>query len=296
MPAISAPSLIDTPVDATLLLAREARVTYGPVPRELGGTAVAEGQSCLSGDAFLLRTGEGLSYFYRKGAGVTIERSEDFDPRDEALWLNGSVYAALASINGFKPIHASAVAHEGKVFAFTGPSGAGKSTLIAALGSLGFPMFCDDTLVLDISDPSQITCLPGHKRLKLTTEALALTNATREEEVGASVEKFYARTAAGGVNVPLPLAKLIFLEVGQVAAVEPVTGAQRFARLSDNHYTAYLFDRAQQSNRSDQFALQARLASQIAMARLIRPWDALHFKESVSLAASQITRRDASAK
>ena len=296
MPAILAPRPTGTPADATLLLAREASVTYGPVPRELGGIAVADGQFHLSGDAFLLRTGEGLNYFYRKGVGVTIERSEDFDPRDEALWLNGSVYAALASINGFKPIHASAVAHKGKVFAFTGPSGAGKSTLVAALGSLGFPMFCDDTLVLDISDPSQITCLPGHKRLKLTAEALALTSAMREEEVGASVDKFYAQPAGGVVDLPLPLAKLIFLEEGDAIALEPVTGAQRFARLSDNHYTACLFDRAQQSNLSDQFALQARLASQIAMARLIRPWDALHFRESVSLAASQITREDASAK
>lgn len=295
MPAISAASLTDNPVDAALFLAREARVTYGAVPRELDGVRVGEGERYLSGDAFLLRTGDDLSYFYRKGCGVTVERGPNFDPRDEALWLNGSVYAALASINGFKPIHASAVAHKGQVYAFTGPSGSGKSTLVAALGSRGFPMFCDDTLVLDISDPSGIICLPGHKRLKLTAEALAFTGALCEEEVGALVDKFYARPAAGSVDVPLPLAELIFLEEGPAIALEPVTGAQRFARLQDDHYTAELFELAQRANPASQFALQARLASQIAMARLTRPWDATGFAESVALAASHITGKDASA-
>jgi hypothetical protein len=279
--------------DPTKVLAHEARVTYGPVPHELNGIPVAEGEHRLSGSAFLLRTGDGLSYLYRKGKGVTIERGSDFDPQDEALWLNGSVYAALASINGFKPIHASAVAHEGKVYAFTGQSGAGKSTLVAALGACGFPMFCDDTLVLDISDSSQVTCMPGHKRLKLTAEALALTNAAREEEVGASVEKFYALPAAGSIDFPLPLAKLIFLEEGPSLAWEPVTGAQRFARLDDDHYTTDLFNRAQHSGPASQFALQARLARQITMARLIRPRDAARFSETVALTTSSITKEDA---
>ena len=62
--------------------------------------------------------------------------------------------------------------HGGEVFAFAGPSGSGKSTLIAALGQLGLPMFCDDTLVLDLGEPDIVICLPGHKRLKLTPEAL----------------------------------------------------------------------------------------------------------------------------
>ena len=78
-------------------------------------------------------------------------------------------------------------------------------------------------------------------------------------------------------------------------ALEPVTGAQRFARLSDDHYTADLFDRAQQSGPAGQFALRARLASQISMARLVRPWDPLRFDESVSLAASQIISQEPSA-
>ena len=146
------------------LLARETRVTYAPVPQVLGEVEVGPGQSRMLGKSYLLHSDSGFKYLYLQGAGIRMERPDNFDPAEEALWLNGSVYAAVASINGFMPIHASAVAHGGQVFAFTGPSGAGKSTLIAALGGMGLPMFCDDTLVLDLSDPARIVCLPGHSR------------------------------------------------------------------------------------------------------------------------------------
>lgn len=286
----NAPSLRNIPA-VERLLAQETRFTYGPVPCELGGVTVEDGCHRLSGDAFLLRTGMGLNYFYRKGEGITIEHVSNCDPRDEALWLNGSVYAAVASINGFKPIHASAVAHGGKVFAFSGPSGAGKSTLIAALGARGFPMFCDDTLVLDLSVSGAIVCLPGHKRLKLTEEALALTGTAREEKVAATIDKFYAQPRAVHVGTSLPLAGLVFLEEGPETLLKPLIGAQRFAYLNEDHYTSHLFVQAQKIDRAGLFAIQARMASQIEMARLVRPRDVSCFAQSVTLAAEYVMRQ-----
>ena len=135
------------------ILARETAVHYGLAPRRLGEVEVQPGRCALSDDQFLLLTETGMAYHYRRGHGVTIERPPRFDPAEEVLWLNGSVSAAVASLHGLLPIHASPVAHDGAVHAFTGPSGAGKSTLVAALGTRGLAMFCDDTLVLDIADP-----------------------------------------------------------------------------------------------------------------------------------------------
>jgi hypothetical protein len=263
---------------AETLLARETRVRYGAVPVTLDDTVVEPGHSSLVGDAFLLRTEDGLAYFYRKGDGITIERSPGASAIDEALWLNGSVYAAVASINGFMPIHASAVALDGKVYAFTGPSGAGKSMLIAGLGARGLPMFCDDTLVLDVGETPPIMCLPGHKRLKLAPEALAVTGAEQLEAVGADTGKHYARPAAGDVRRPLPLAMLVFLEQGPEVAWHPITGAERFTRLRDDHYTADMFARARQFDTLEQFGFRARLAKAIPMARFVRPRDVACFQ------------------
>lgn len=276
------------------MLAHETRVACGQIPRELGGRPVPAATSCLDGDSYLLRTGNGLGFFYRKGEGITVEHDAGAARDEESLWLNGSVYAAVACINGLMPIHASAVVHAGQVYAFTGPSGAGKSTLIAGLANHGLPMYADDTLVLDLSDPARIVCLPGHKRLKLTPEAIALTCAEAQEAVGADTGKYYARPAprqmleSGSLSSPLPLAELIFLDTSDHLAITPLTGGARIARLNDDHYTTELFIRAHNRGRPEMFALRARLARQVAMSCLARPRDIAQFPASATLAARHI--------
>jgi hypothetical protein len=273
---------------AQLLMERETRVRYGSIDFGMFGLGIEPGHNRIDADRYLLRTTVGLDYLYRKGEGITISRGEQADLSEEQLWLNGSVYSAVACLNGLTPIHASAVAHDGRVFAFTGPSAAGKSTLIAALGRLGLPMFCDDTLVLDLSDPDRIICLPGHKRLKLTPAAIELTGAKPEERVAQDLDKYYATPPAGDVAMPLPLAELLFLERGSPARIEPLSGSERFVRSHDEHYTAELFAAARQFDRTEQFEHRARLARQIPMARFVRPWDAGRFGQSVALAAQHI--------
>ena len=207
---------------------------------------------------------------------------------EESLWLNGSVYAAIASINGLLPIHASAIAYDGKVFAFTAPAGGGKSTMVAALGNHGLPMFCDDTLVLDLSDPDRIMCLPGHKRLKLTPEALTLTDVQRREKVSMTVGKFYAEPKAGEAGEKLPFGELIFLEEGSELEMVAVAGPDRLLRLQDDHYTARLFLTARQFSRVDHFAHLVRLARQIRITTFRRPMGRSSFLAGVEFAARHI--------
>lgn len=274
--------------DAEATIEREMRVTYGDAPKTLRDEPLAEMSWQMLGDSFLLR-GEGHHYFhYRKGEGITVDRGPDADLSEESLWLDGSVYAAVASINGLLPIHASAVAHNGSVFAFTGPAGAGKSTLVAALGKLGLPMFCDDTLVLDLSDPARIVCLPGHKRLKLRPDAVNLTGTTPLEAVSKTVDKVYASPSGGDVSDPLPLGELVFLEEGDQAVIEPIIGAERFVRTEDDHQNAWLFAGARRFDPLAQFAHRARLAQQIRMARFSRPMDPSRFQGGVALAAKYV--------
>jgi hypothetical protein len=276
---------------AEALMRAEMRVAYGRVPRTGLGEPLPEASWRLLGNEFLLR-GEGEHYFYyRKGAGVTVERGPGADIDEESLWLNGSVYAAIASLNGLQPIHASAVAVGGRVVAFTAPAGGGKSTLVAALGKRGLPMFCDDTLVLDLADPDRIVCLPGHKRLKLRPDSLALTGARPQEPVSKTVDKVYALPAGGDVRVALPLAELIFLECGSEPAIHAIRGAERFVRTADDHYTSWLFAGAQALDCQAQFEHRARLARQIAMARFVRPLDPSRFDEGIALVAEYVSNR-----
>lgn len=273
---------------AVALMARETRLREGKVDCEIGGVAVAPGKQWLHEDGFVLRTPSELRFRYAKGQGVTVERPDGWDPAEEYLWLNGSVYAAIACINGLYPIHASAVALNGQVFAFTGPSGAGKSTLVAELTRRGLPLFCDDTLILDLSDPARVVCLPGHKRLKLWPDALALTGATASGQVMASIPKYYAQPAGGTVVDVLPLAELCFLEEGAPARIEPLRGAEKLVRLQDDHYTTDLFLAASRPDRAARFAQLANFARVINLTRFVRPRDSARFALDVELVESHV--------
>ena len=274
-----------------LLLERETRVSYGTVPTHLFDSPLSGMCWQMGEEEFLLRA-EGDYYFhYRRGEGVIVHRGANADVSEESLWLNGTVYSAIASMNGLFPIHASAVAHDGRVYAFTGPGGAGKSTLVAALARYNLPMFCDDTLVLDLSCPDQVSCLPGHKRLKLREDAFALTDAAREEEVSRTYEKNYAAPSAGIVENALPLGELIFLEEGPDVVLTQLAGSERFVRLQDDHQTAYLFEAARRFSRGDQFAHRARLAKQILMSCFQRPFDVARFSEGLAFIAQHIQSR-----
>ena len=282
------PSL--SPHPAQTLMERETDWRYGPVPDALDGVPVKRRGWAINADAYLLRTDGGLAYLYRRGEGVTIERSPDADPAEQGLWFNGSVYAAIASLNGLMPIHASAVAHQGRVHAFTGQSGAGKSTLAAALGRHGLPLFADDTLLLDLSDPGDIVCLPGHKRLKLTGEALELTGSAGAEEVGAETAKFYAEPPAGHVRHVLPLGELVLLAEGDTLTIDPLGPGERIAVLAEDHYTADLFALARQLDMATRFALFASLAARIPMQRFTRPRDPAQFAAGVEAMARHIAQ------
>jgi hypothetical protein len=270
------------------LLQREAALVKGEPPITLGGITVQPGRWALSGGEYLLRTERELRFHYRQGSGVRLAIRPGCSEGEIELWRNGSVYSAIAAINGLVPLHASAIAQDGEVTAFTGPAGSGKSTLIAALSALGYAMFCDDTLVLNLDSSTPILALPGHKRLKLTEEALALTGTQREGPVAPDLEKFYARPISGAIERPLPLRKLVYLEFGDALALLPVEGAEKLRRLGDEHYTTALQDAAVEQDRSRIFARRSRLAGEVEMYRLVRPRDPAQIMASARYAAAHL--------
>jgi hypothetical protein len=143
-------------------------------------------------------------------------------------------------------------------------------------------------LLVDLATTDRVLAMPGHKRLKLREDAFALTGATPVQPVGADTGKHYALPLAGDVGQPLTFDTLVFLAEGPELAWEPITGAERFARLEDDHYTQEIFAEAARPERAELFALRARLAGQLRMARLTRPRSSEGFAASLELAAERI--------
>lgn len=242
----------------------------------------------IEDDCFWFKTGTGYHIFYRKGEGVTIEREPGADPAEEQLWLNGSTYAAIAAINGYLPVHASAVAWGGRAYAFAGPSGAGKSTLAAALGRHGLPMVCDDTMIVDTTGADEYVCLPGHKRLKLKEDAVSLVGAGPGEKVGRMIDKFYANPPGGTFGQALPLARIFYLEHDDAVSFEAIGGARRVACLNEDHYTAQLYALACSQDRAGRLSRLGTIASRIPMDHLARPLDPHRFEATTAAIAAHI--------
>lgn len=269
-------------------LLTEAEIREGAPPATLSDAIARTPTYEISPDAFLLRVPNGLLLHYRRGEGVTASRPPDVASTEVSLFLNGSVYGAIAWINGYIPLHASAVVHEERVHAFTAHSGHGKSTLAAALGLRGMPLFTDDVLVLDLSDPREIICLPGHKQMKLWDDALRLTGAKRGEAVRDKITKYYAVPQGGIADNPLPLAQLTFLQSHARTPENPVAvkGAERMIFLLSALYRRRFCQQIVE-HRSTFTALQ-RIGAAIPMTVFDRPLDKSRFNEGVELITASI--------
>lgn len=272
---------------ASEILAAEASVRYGEVPKVLKDALTEAPTFAISSDAFQLKLPSGLKFHYQRGNGVIVSKPENISDSEVLLFLNGSVYGAIAWLNGYVPLHASGVVHDRKVYAFTGNSGAGKSTLAAALGSRGFPLQADDVLVLDLNAPNGIVCLPGHKQIKLWGDALELTGATAEARVRPDLDKFYALPPAGLSAEPLPFAHLSFLEDRASQPIEtPISGIERFTRARTAFYRPRFYNSIVE--KMDLFSTIERISRQIPMSRFDRPRGSKQFDKVADFAAAVI--------
>lgn len=270
------------------LLAAETTLREGAVPAAIPGTLKEMPTFAIARDAFLLRLPGGLRFHYRQGSGVTFARPDHVTDAEVALFLNGSVYGAIAWINGLVPLHASAVVHDGCAHAFSAHSGAGKSTLAAALGARGLPLLADDVLVLDLSDPAKVMCLPGHKQLKLWHDAVALTGAEAGQQVRPDLDKLYVAPPGGHHAAPVPLTDLYFLEDNAKTdcTVTPVSGTASFTLARTAFYRPHFC--AALTDSHDLFAILSRIATQVRLARFDRPRRKELFEQGVTAMADAI--------
>ena len=274
--------------DPLAVMRHEMRLHEGAVPDAIAGVEVGANSQHLVADEYLLRE-QGFACHYRQGHGVTCHLADPGAWLRMGLFLAGSVYAAVASINGFYPLHASAVALRGRVVAFTGPSGAGKSTMVAALNRCGVALFGDDTLVLDLSCKPPLA-LPGHKRLKLWPDAVALAGAVPQEQVSPDYPKHYVRANGSDLQAPLPLGAIVALAQGEQLAFEELRGGARLAALDETHYTEQLYRQAHGEDAAATFARRAALAQAVPHYRLSRPFAPEGFAAMLDFVLEQLER------
>ena len=108
----------------------------------------------------------------RAGRHVIVQWASALANADAASYLTSYVLAFVLRLRGSVPLHASAVAIDGRALLFVGDSWAGKSSTAAAFAVLGYPMLSDDVVRLDATDGG-LMVYPSHSRLKVWRDSAA---------------------------------------------------------------------------------------------------------------------------
>lgn len=113
--------------DPEAIMRREMTVRFGPVPSTVPDAFYEDdGVLTISNEAFVFVTMGGVRFHYRRGEGVVVDLSQDQADEGDSdfeLFLWGTVFGAVAWLNGLVPLHASAIDISGRVVAFTADSG-----------------------------------------------------------------------------------------------------------------------------------------------------------------------------
>ena len=116
---------------------------------------------------------EGVADFeISQGRQIRLWPAINATQKDIEIFLLGPVWATLCHQRQILPLHASAIATENGVVAFSGHSGAGKSYLAALMTSIGFRLFADDILPITLDQKAIPGAWPYLRRLKLNDESI----------------------------------------------------------------------------------------------------------------------------
>jgi len=237
---------------------------------------------CLATPNEYLHTFPGIVTFYvHGGKEIVVQPLDSSRLKELHSLLYSVVFAVVCHRRGMVPLHASAVAVEGRIFGFLGRSGAGKSTLAAHLERRGYQVTADDLLLLNRSEQGVTRVTPCAPWLKLWEDAFDGIGKQTEgmEPIAGKDSKFVVPLPQGLPEEPLPLAALFVLESHgdseiEITRLEP---AAAVAKLILYVYPILLIHKLGQT--AALFQQCAEVLKNVQVFTFSRPWDPDRFDE-----------------
>lgn len=132
---------------------RPILVFFGKTPEKLESAPTQEKPfSTFNENEFLYRIPKIANYYIRNGNEICIEPISE-NLTEVLLFFYSNALAAILYQRNLIPFHASGVKiNEKQVILFPAPSRTGKSTTALFLDKLGYPIFSDDTVLLEVID------------------------------------------------------------------------------------------------------------------------------------------------
>jgi hypothetical protein len=264
---------------------------------ELGASGRPE-MTIETGDGGYWLTYDDAVTFVIDGAGARVsgQWSARLSAADAAGYLAGSVLAFVLRLRGAVPLHASAIAVDGRALLFIGDAWAGKSSTAAAFSTLGYPVLADDIVRIDIGHREGFA-YPVHPRLGLWSDsAEALFGAPREERAHSQEyqKRVFDPQGAGSLfdarSVPIAAIYVLGERLREVSArpsIEPVPPSAALVALVRHTFGGSYLDRAM---RALEFDVLCRLVDCVPVRQLRFGDDLSALQESCEVLAAMHRR------
>ncbi|TDL92311.1 aldolase [Vibrio vulnificus] len=233
----------------------------------------------------------GLAVFSIENGKTITFSTYGSDKEDKVrLYILGSCLGILLMQRKVLPLHGSAIAIEGKAYAFIGESGAGKSTLASSFVNKGYKLLSDDVVAITLTEENQPWVIPSYPQQKLWQESLNAfgMNSTNYQPLFDRTTKFSIPVQTDFYNKPLPLGGIFELAGADIVSIDlqPIEKLHRFQVMHLHTYRRSLIERM---NMMDwHFKICAKCMNAVPIYRLRRPTSTFTAHEIVTTVLSVI--------
>ncbi|KIL52973.1 ATP-binding cassette domain-containing protein [Jeotgalibacillus campisalis] len=231
-------------------------------------------------------------FLIENGTHIYVDAFHDSKHDQICLFLLGTCMGSILMQRKILPLHGSAVAIKGKVYAIVGDSGAGKSTLASALLQKGYKLLSDDVIPVTVTEQGIPMVTPAYPQQKLWIESLHQfgMDSARLRPIIQRETKFAVPVTEQFLNEKLPLAGVIELVKTDEDTIDmkPIHNLERFQLLFAHTYRKSFIERL--GLVQWHFTLSAKMLNQLSLYQLKRPVQSFTANELADLIITTIQK------
>ncbi|MEH7444064.1 aldolase [Bacillus sp. JJ1122] len=133
---------------------------------------VQQGKFLVDDQMVMFQIPETGTFLIEDGKKIMVYPMKDSDHNKIRLYILGTCIGVLLMQRKVLTLHGSAIAIDGKAYAFIGHSGAGKSTLASTFINKGYQLLSDDIIPLLMNEEGRPYVIPTYPQQKLWQESL----------------------------------------------------------------------------------------------------------------------------
>lgn len=181
------------------------------------------------------------TFSIKEGKKISVSLLRENDEDVIRLYILGTCMGAILMQRKIFPLHGSAVAINGKAYAFVGNSGAGKSTTASALLNHGYQLLSDDVIAISLSQDESIPFVtPSYPQQKLWQDSLTILGMESNDyrPIYGREDKYCIPVSSKFLSEQIPLAGVFELKKTENKEFEicQINSLKRFYTLYYNTY------------------------------------------------------------